>query len=273
MPVYDDDSHFAPANVDNPEATKYCPNNKPLISFAGRKWWINYHWTQNQGTYQYEPFKSIFDPKIIEVSDAAIRLQILPGTDPAVWRTSEIVLMDKLGYGDYLITARADGGSFSDLDANAVFGAFIYQYSEAPPDQGQNRHREIDFLEVLRSGEGNAQFTLQPYDPAPHPVRFFKIPANTQVITIINRWYVNPGFKALSEFYCYAGDWSFENPAPEGALIAKWYPWEFDRAKELMPYHTEQSCERLHLNLWLMHGRVPSKPQSVSITRFQYKPH
>src|SRR5882757_8585417 len=92
-----------------------------FVTFAGRQWWINYHWTRKQGTYAYEPFKSIFDPKIIQRTAAGIQLQILPGDDPAVWRTSELVLMEKLGYGKYLITAQADRGSFSDLDANAIF--------------------------------------------------------------------------------------------------------------------------------------------------------
>jgi len=272
MPDYDDDSHFFDSNVYNVGAIGYCPDSEPLVSFSDHQWWINYHWTQETGTYQYEPFKSDFDPKVIEVSDDGIRLQILPGKNPDVWRTSEIVLMEKLGYGDYLITARADDGSFSDLDKHAVFGAFIYQYSEAPPSNGKNIHREIDFLEVLRGDNGNAQFTLQPYDPAPHPVSFFKIPRNTQIITIINRWCVNPGSTPQSKFYCYSGEWSFENPAPQDALIAEWSPADIPEASKLIPDHTDSSCERLHLNLWLMHGKAPSKPQSVTITRFQFKP-
>lgn len=272
MPNYDDDSHFK--DMYNPEARRYCPNENPLVDFADRKWWINYHWSPTEGTYVYEPFKSIFDPKIIEVSNEGIRLQILPGDDPSVWRTSEVVLCDKLGYGDYLITARTDGnGHFADLDKNAVFGAFIYQYSEAPPDNGRNLHREIDFLEVLRSGGGNAQFTLQPYDFNPHPVSFFKVPEDVSVVTIINHWYIDPGFNRVSAFYCYRGDWSFETPPPATELLAKWFPAHIAGVKDLIPDHTGTSCERLHLNLWLMHGKGPSKPQSVIVSRFQFRPH
>jgi hypothetical protein len=273
MAGYDDDSHFSRSNMYNPDAIRYCPGNNPLINFAGRNWWINYHWTPSQGTYEYEPFKSIFDPTIIKSTGAGIQLQILPGNDPTVWRTSEVVLLDKLGYGEYLITARADGGSFSDLDANAVFGAFIYQYSDAPPSNGTNVHREIDFLEVLRGAQSNAQFTLQPYDFNPHPVNFFKIPAGIQTVTIINHWYVNPGFEKVSFFYCYSGDWSLENPPPPQNLLAEWFPTQTQAFRPLIPDHTDTSCERLHLNLWLMHGVAPARPQSVTITRFQYKPH
>jgi hypothetical protein len=272
MPAYDDDSYFQPQNTNNPEATKYCPGKDPFVMFANRRWWINYHWTQNQGTYAYEPFKSIFDPTIIKNSADGIQLQILPGDDPSVWRTSELVLMDKLGYGKYLITARADGGSFSDLDPNAIFGAFLYQYSEAPPSNGPNIHREIDFIEVLRNGVGQAQFTLQPFESNPHPVEFFKIPPGTNVITVINHWYIDPSNRRIAFFSCYSGDWSFTNPPPEDRLIAQWRPAEIPGVQPLIPDHTADSCERLHLNLWLMHGAAPSGPQSVTVTRFEYEP-
>jgi hypothetical protein len=273
MPKYDDDSHFQPQNTNNPQAVEYCPGDDPFITFAGRQWWINYHWTQNQGTYVWEPFKSVFDPKIIEHGPEGIRLQILPGDDPAAWRTSEVVLMDKLGYGKYLVTARADGGSFSDLDPHAIFGVFLYQYSEAPPSNGRNKHREIDFLEVLRNSVGQAQFTLQPFgDNPPHPVEFFKIPPATPVITIVNHWYVDAGGKRVAEFACYSGDWSLGNPPPEDKLIAKWYPAQDPNCAPLIPDHTDTSCERLHLNLWLMHGEAPDGPQSVTVTRFEFEP-
>jgi len=272
MANYDDDSYFQPSNTKNPEALRYCPGGDPFITFAGRQWWINYHWTQRSGTWADEPFKSIFDPKIIQRTDKGIRLQILPSDQPNVWRTSELVLMDKLGYGEYLVTAEADGGSFSNLDANAIFGAFLYQYSEAPPSNGPNIHREIDFLEVLRSGVGNAQFTLQPYDNNPHPVSFFKIPPGTSAITIYNHWYKDPGFNLVSYFACYAGKWSLGNLPPREAAFAWWMPSNQEGIKRLIPDHTDTSCERLHLNLWLMHGAAPSGPQSVTVTGFEFRP-
>ncbi|NYT42714.1 hypothetical protein HZY97_18210 [Sphingomonas sp. R-74633] len=273
MSDYDDDAYFQPQNTNNPAATGYCPDGNPFITFAGRQWWINYHWTQAQGTYVWEPFKSIFDPRLVENGADGVRLQIVPGDDPAAWRTSELVLMDKLGYGKYLVTARADGGSFSDLDPHAIFGVFLYQYSKAPPSNGPNVHREIDFLEVLRSGEGNAQFTLQPFgDYKPHPVEYLKIPPGTQMITIVNDWHVGSDSWRVAAFSCYSGDWSLENPPPEQNLIAKWSPAQDPTFAKLIPDHTETSCERLHLNLWLMHGEAPAGPQSVTVTRFEFQP-
>ncbi len=268
MAGYDDDSHFSKANIFNPEATRYCPNNNPLIRFAGRDWWINYHWSQNTGTWADEPFKSIFDPKIVKAATDHITLQILPNpANPSAWLTSEIVLLDKLGYGKYLITAKTDAGGFADLDAHAVFGAFLYQYSEAPPDQGPNIHREIDFLEVLRSGEGNAQFTLQPWDGTGNTVKYFKIPPGQNTITIETHWYPSAN-GLMSIFHCYLGDYTLANLPPYNEAVGFW------RAENrFVPQHTAASCERLHINLWLMHGAAPSRPQSATITRFEFQPH
>jgi hypothetical protein len=119
----DDDSHIN--NMKKSEANRYCPNNNPVIDFAGYKWWINYHWDPSTGTYADEPFKSIFDPKIIEKVSDGVRLWIRrPTKQGDAWRTSELVLVGterhegniSAAYGTRLVTARADGGSFAKLD-------------------------------------------------------------------------------------------------------------------------------------------------------------
>jgi len=269
---YDNDDHFN-NNTKNPDANSYCPNNNPFLSFGGRQWWINYHWSQQTGTYADEPFKSIFDPKIIEKVGDAVRLWIRrPTQSNQPWRTSELVLANKLGWGRYLVTARVDGGgSFSDLDPNAVFGAFTYQYSEAPPSNGPNIHREIDALEVLRGGNSNAQFTLQPYDYSnPHPWNPFTIPPNTPVITIVLDWVLEGGVERGAYFALFLGDYSLDTLPPIQSGFQFWAPGHKGFAK-LIPDHTDTSCERFHINLWLMHGAAPAREQSVLLTRFQYK--
>ena len=129
-------------NLRNPAALAFCPNNNPLITFAGHDWWINYHWSKETGPYVWggtDPkvpdFDTIFDPKIIEPGPDSVRLWTrrpdpirFPHGKP-VWRTSEIVLVDKMKYGHYLVTARADNGSFSDFDPQTVLGMFSFQAS------------------------------------------------------------------------------------------------------------------------------------------------
>jgi hypothetical protein len=271
---YDNDDHFA--NTGNEEANSYCPNNNPFITFAGRQWWINYHWSKESGTYVYGDggtFKSIFNPKIIEKDGDAVRLWIRPGEPNEAWQTSEIVLTEKLGLGRYLITARADCGSFSDLDPNAVFGAFTYQYSEAPPEEGPNIHRELDMLEVLRGGSSNAQFTLQPWSFIPTPWEPFMIPPNTPVITAVLDWRTYEVVNRGADFTLYRGDYSLKNLPPVDQALRFWAPRKTsEKFEKLIPSFTPSSCARFHLNLWLMKGNAPATEQSVTVTRFEFDP-
>ena len=64
MSNYDNDDHIK--NMQNSDANSYCPNGNPVLEFAGREWWINYHWSPESGIYAGGDFDSIFDPKIIE---------------------------------------------------------------------------------------------------------------------------------------------------------------------------------------------------------------
>jgi hypothetical protein len=43
MNNYDNDDHIK--NMQNSDANSYCPNGNPVLEFAGRQWWINYHWS------------------------------------------------------------------------------------------------------------------------------------------------------------------------------------------------------------------------------------
>jgi hypothetical protein len=269
----DNDDHFN--NIYNNDANSYCPNGNPLIEFSGYKWWINYHWSQETGTYVWGDggtFNSIFNPKIIEQDGNNVRLWVSNPTSPGqAWQTSEIVLVDKLGYGRYLVTAWADGGSFSDLDPNAVFGMFTYQYSEAPRDQGENIHREIDLLEVLRGGSSNAQFTLQPWSHVPTPWDPFTIPPNTPCITAMLSWEAHEnGVVVSTTMHLYLGDYSLETLPPLESAWRIWRPAQ-QGFGALVPRHTDASCERFHINLWLMKGNAPAREQSVTLTRFQFQ--
>lgn len=53
-------------------------------------------------------------------------------------------------------------------------------------------------------------------------------------------------------------------------MITEWVPGHTPGIERLIPNRTATSCERLHLDLWLMHGVAPSGPQSVTVTRFEF---
>ena len=107
-------------------------------------------------------------------------------------------------------------------------------------------------------------------DSSPHPWHPFTLPPNTQFITIVTDWLLEAGVERHAIFAVFRGDYSFET-LPQGPY-ASWNPWEENTAfRDLIPQVTATSCARLHINLWLMHGKAPSKEQSVTVTRVQYQ--
>lgn len=279
----DDDPYMSHDNIFNDKAVTYCPpdaqypNGDPLISFAGHQWWTNFHWSETTGPYVWggddpnQPqFGTYFDPYLATASTdgSTATLQIQPpnAASGTSWRTSELCLMDNLGYGRYLVTASTDApGGFPGLDPNTVFGVFTYQVTDTG-DESPNIHREIDATEVLhRSQPGDAQFMLQPYNPDPVPGVFFTLPTDTPVVTVVLSWEVAPKY---AYFGLWTGDYDWDG-------ITKYKPfqtWEAQNTEfnNLIPSHR---WERFHLNLWLMHGAQPAGPQAVSITRFLFQPY
>lgn len=83
----------------------------------------------------------------------------------SVWYSSEVVLRQSLGYGQYIFNLE---GGFENMDINAVLGLFTYD-ADAPPN-----YREIDF-EFTRDGvpgNKNSQFVIQPFQVASNIFRF-----------------------------------------------------------------------------------------------------
>ncbi|HEY5706216.1 MAG TPA: hypothetical protein VIS96_11645 [Terrimicrobiaceae bacterium] len=280
-PALGDDPHMAHDVIYDPEAIKCCPNNNPLIDFAGHKWWTNYHWSKQSGPYVWggnnpnEPvFGTVFDPYLATVWESGqikgIKLEIQPpNAKYTSWRTSEVVLMDNLGYGRYLVSAGTGMGTgFASLDPNVVFGVFTYQFTPAPLSDGPNVQREIDALEILSRGHpGDAQFMLQPWDNRP-PGLYFNIPQNISRITVTLDWYLGTNGQKVAKFAVYKDRYSFSNLPPVNQALA-----QLDATnkpfRDLIPSH---GWERFHFNLWLMHGRVPQGPQEVVVDGFEYLP-
>jgi hypothetical protein len=268
-----DDPHMARDWIFNPEAIRCCPNNNPLIDFSGYKWWTNFHWSKETGPYVWggkDPkipeMGTVFDPYLVtKYKGTELKLAIEPPNDKyKSWRTSEVCLMDNLGYGRYLVSA-GTGEDFAGLDPNVVFGMFTYQFTAASLSEGPNAQREIDALEVLRGANSNAQFMLQPWDNRP-PGLYFNIPPKTSVITVTLDWYLDSSRQKVAKFAIYEGKWTFDTLPREALAHLDATNSAF---KDLIPSH---GWERFHFNLWLMHGRAPQGSQEVVITRFEYLP-
>ena len=277
-----DDPHMSNANIYNPNAITCCPSNNPLIDFAGQKWWTNFHWSKDSGPYVWggdnpnEPlFGTVFDPYLAtnwseNKSKVLLRIEPPNAQYPKSWRTSEICLLNNLGYGRYLVTAGTGmPRGFSGLDPNTVFGIFTYQFTAAPRSDGPNIYRELDALEVLRGSNSNAQFMLQPWDNRP-PGKYFTIPAGTEKITVTLDWYLERSGQKVARFAFYTRALSFKD------LPGVWPDGSYEHLdatnsnfKDLIPSH---GSERFHIDLWLMHRRAPAGKQEVVMDGFEYLP-
>ena len=287
---YDEDNWD---NTQNTDANKACPNGDPFIEFGQRhedpsrkyRWWINYQWTQKSGTYAWGDgnMKSNFDPKQFwEIVGGSVTLKAF-GSAQDKCITSEIVLEDILGWGRYLVTARAENGTFADLDPNSIFGLFTYQWGIANPnDPGKdNPHREMDLLETISSTAqgrpGQAQFALQTAadnDGSIHRFRyeFDGNPINPEYITAVMDWWdLGRGDRSV-HFSVYNGDYSFEKLPPVPFKQWKVGQGENPALMNKVPVHTPSSKEHFHINFYLWQGKPPGRPQAVTLTRFEYRP-
>ncbi|HEY9757834.1 MAG TPA: hypothetical protein V6C97_21890 [Oculatellaceae cyanobacterium] len=298
--VPDSDCHFQ-TNSTSPKALEVLPaqtngESRHFIKFADRQWWINFHWhnpdnswdpDRFKGTYDYGKdgqYNSDFDPKRFYTTnaDGSVTLKAFqkPASDPYKGVvTSEIVMKDKIGYGKFLVTARADNGTFATLDPYAILGIFTYQYANAAVPGLQNVNRELDLLETISTiaqpdrKTGNAQFAIQPARDN-QTIKRMEIPSDCKFITVLMEWKeeeISGISVPLARFEIYNGDFTeadlVNNP---GKQFATWA--YIDNSGIYVPKYTKESCVRFHINFWLWKGTAPKSPQAVTITRFQYTP-
>ncbi len=107
-----------------------------------------------------------------------------------IWYSTEVVLEEALGYGDYIFTTR---GSLNQLDAQAVLGLFLWQYGACwePDNVWWNPYNEID-IEFSRWGNPSneiGQFVAQPWDWVGNINRFDAEFAENEISSHGFNWY------------------------------------------------------------------------------------
>ena len=282
-----------------------CTNpNTCMVDFKGYKWWTSF---QYYGDGKYFPgggyfynggLQTAFAPRNILVDAAGLHLKIAKqdlGGGPTV-AGSEAVLMfhsdnseANLGYGDYLVTAKINSApSWAMLDPNASFGVFTFErIGTGSTGPTTNPHREIDLAEISRWGwdhtgdcpfkgdeapmcEGNAQFTLQPWETRQKNLHRYTIKGGVATITLVMRWH---GAAQPVSFEQYNGAFDFAN------LPAK-ADYDWTSAATQNEFVPATKCERFHLNFWLGNYKHPpgpnpppqSLPQEIVVTNFTFKP-
>ncbi len=283
-----------------------CDTAQCLVSFKGYKWWTSFQYYgaaggffPNGGYFYNGGLRTAFAPKNAYV-DGSGNLHMLIakrdlGGGPTV-AGAEVALMfnadsseANLGYGDYLVTATVkSAASWGQLDPNAAFGVFTFErVGTGDTGPATNPHREIDLAELSRWGwnhagqcpfkgntqalcEGNAQFTLQPWESKPQNLHRYTIGSGANTLTLVMKWH---GANQPVTFDEYDGAFNFGNlPATASNT------WTTsDVQNQFVP---ATKCERFHLNFWMGNftaGKEPNPPpstlpQEVVVTDFQFRP-
>jgi len=220
------------------------------LSFSGRTWRV-------KGPGYYGPGPSLFSTSTnniwVDPNDA---LHLTIKKVGANWYSTETVLEDYLGYGDYVFTTR---GRLDTLDPHAVFGLFLWQYGPCYDAAfgWWNPYDEID-IEYSRWGNpGNpgAQFVAQPYDYPGNLSQYGPTFSAGEVTSHAFRWLPD-----RVEFRAWRG-----GPNAE-ATSTQIHAWTYTG-----PHLPRPERPRVHLNLWQFDG-PPATNQEVVLTAFTFVP-
>jgi hypothetical protein len=181
-----------------------------------------------------------------------LTLQNLGGS----WYSTEVVLEESLGYGDYILTTET---RLDLLDPQVVLGIFLWQYGPCW-DYGYlwwNAFNEID-IEYSRWGNPArqiAQFVAQPYDYPGNISRFDATFAEGELVSHAMRWLAD-----RVEYRVWRGDSGAESP--ENMI----HSWSYSG-----PHIPRPDQPRMHLNLWKLDG-TPATDQEVVFKEFSFVP-
>jgi len=220
------------------------------LEFAGRTWRV-------KGPGYYAPGPNNFSDAVESVwVDQDDRLHMTIRNRSGVWYSTEVVLEDTLGYGDYVFTTR---GRLDLLDPHVVLGLFLWQYPPCWDDAYTwwNPANEID-IEISRWGNpGNdlAQFVAQPYSWSGNISRFDMVFSEDEITSHAMRWLPD-----RVECRSWRGGLHDESPAN---MV---HTWTYTG-----PHIPRPEQPRIHVNLWKFDGS-PAVDQEVILEEFYFVP-
>ncbi|MCA9784077.1 MAG: hypothetical protein KC518_10905 [Candidatus Cloacimonetes bacterium] len=218
------------------------------LSFADHSWRV-------KGPGWYGPGPNNFSDSAESVwVDAQDRLHLTIRHRDAAWQSTEVVLEDALGYGDYIFTTQ---GAVDLLDPTAVLGLFLWQYGECYEGSSLwwNAYNEID-VELSRWGNPAndlIQYVVQPWDWAGNIHRFDASFGNEELASHAFRWLPD-----RVEFRSWRGGPDDES----GATL--YQSWTYSG-----PHIPRPEQPRVHLNLWQASG-PPAAEQEVILADFRF---
>lgn len=220
------------------------------LAFSGRTWRV-------KGPGYYGPGPNLFSDSPAHVwVDAGGSLHLTVRRAGGQWYSTEAVLEQPLGYGDYVFTTR---GRLDTLHPSVVLGLFIWQYGPCyePANGWWNPYNEID-VEFSRWGNPAndvGQFVAQPYDYPGNLRRFAATFSSGEVTSHAFRWLPD-----RVEYRSWRGGPLDEAP---GAMI---HAWTYTG-----PHVPRPEQPRVHVNLWQFEN-PPSTDQEVVLDAFTFVP-
>jgi hypothetical protein len=220
------------------------------LDFSGRSWRV-----KGPGHYGPGPNNFSDSPQSIWVDDSD-RLHLSISQIGGAWNSTEVALIEPLGYGDYIFTTQ---GALNLLDKQCILGLFIWQYSTCwdPGSSWWNPYNEID-IEYSRWGNPSnqlGQYVAQPWDWAGNIYRYDAAFGANEISSHAFRWLPD-----RVEFRAFRGGPNDE--APE-TMISSW--------TYTGPHIPRPEQPRVHINLWYF-GSPPTSPQEVIISQFSFVP-
>jgi len=219
------------------------------ISFGGYDWRV-------KGPGIYGPGPNRFDDGVDAVwVDTGGQLHMTIQNNFGNWFSTEITLVDALGYGDYIFTTE---GRLDLLDPNAVLGLFLWQYGPCY-DNGQvwwNPYNEFD-IEFSRWGDAASdigQFVAQPWDHPGNINRFDATFSDGEITSHAIRW-----LHDRVECRSWRG-----GPNDESTSV-QIHSWTYTG-----PHIPRPEQPRVHINLWQIN--LPEGDQEVILDAFTFVP-
>ena len=246
-----------PASL-NPVAMDCLERFGRKITFAGRTWAVK------EAPLPVGPGNNRFSDQTDDVWVDSEGLHLTIRYHDGQWWSTEVILLDRLGYGTYVFKTR----SRTDiLDPNATLGMFTwdpYGDNESPG----SAHREIDYEDSRWGAPGdpnNTQAVVQPWNVAGnrHRFRLPDLSADAR-LTRIFKWEPSG-----INFLTLAGHQS-PTGYPAASVLDNWTYVHEPTSQHYVPAPGRES---VRLNLWLNQA-APADGQTIEvvITDFSFVP-
>ncbi len=248
--VYYDLAQFneiGPPSIDDMQWNDF-PGGRTIV-FSSYDWRV-------KGPGVFGPGPNRFDDAASAVwVDAGGQLHMTIQNNFGNWYSTEITLVDPLGYGDYIFTTE---GRLDLLDPDVVLGMFIWQYGPCYDPSyvwwGPYNEFDIEFSRWGNPGSDIGQFVAQPWDWPGNISRFDATFSSGETTSHAFRW-----LHDRVECRSWRG-----GPHDESTSV-QIYSWSYSG-----PHIARPEQPRVHINLW--HINTPASDQEVVLDAFTFVP-